>query len=349
MQRCNTASGTISSNITTSSGIPGGRRRLRREDTPEVYMGELLDHFQRPVELRKPALHQMDVRQHDPAARLRLLAQARERNLLLPLAHGDVDEAAVCVRDAETPGATLHGRRRVRAREEHEEQRRQVGGFLVRDLDVEGVLLDVVLPQAVLHELRQRGADPVRAEHAKEHEAVQWRNVAEGARQVRDLRLLLREPALPAQGVLLQVLRQCARRGLESRDRFQRLQHRPLLLRDPSLAVLGDRGRSRVRRAEIHRVDLPAVERLAADEDAEREHGGDDELVRVEEAAGHVPPDVHGQRSAEVLNALLQVLARELDNLLLLLFLLLHFFLLLAVLIFIALLRILVRLLFHDL
>ena len=59
--------------------------------------------------------------------------------------------------------------------EEHEEDGRQTGGFLVGLHHIEGQLLDELRPEVIHNELRQRSTDAVRAKHTEQEEAMERR------------------------------------------------------------------------------------------------------------------------------------------------------------------------------
>merc|ERR1719428_628323 len=124
-----------------------------------------------------------------------------------------------------------------------------------------------------------------------------------------------------ASRIQLHILRQRTR-VLEHRDRLQCLQHAPLRIEDPALAVLRHGWRCRVRRTDLERIRLVPVQSAAPHEDAECEHRRNNELVGREEATGDVEPNEDRDDFRQEVDAVLQVLARQLDNLL---FLLLRF------------------------
>ena len=59
--------------------------------------------------------------------------------------------------------------------EEHEEDGRETGGFLIGLHHIEGQLLDELRPQVIHDELRQRSTDAVGPKHAKQKEAMERR------------------------------------------------------------------------------------------------------------------------------------------------------------------------------
>mmetsp|Transcript_57669 Transcript_57669/g.137354 ORF Transcript_57669/g.137354 Transcript_57669/m.137354 type:complete len:402 (+) Transcript_57669:1360-2565(+) len=292
-------------------------RRLRGQEASEVLMGELFDDLQRALQVFQPGLHQVNVLQHDPSTFLCHLVQAVQGDLLLALAHGDVQQLPVRLCLAQLSSQGLDGGRGVHTWEQHEEEGGDGRGLFEGDLHVEGRLLHKVLAQVVDHELRQRGADAVLAHDAEQEEALELRQVPRRARQVRILRLLLAVPPLPAQGVLLDVLRELTAL-LEGLHVLQGLQLGPLGLGEPAPGVLRHRRGVGIRRAADQRVALLAGDLARASQDVHAHHAHHGQLVRVQQTSPRVVPHEEGDDVAQQIHAQLEILTGQLDDLFLL-------------------------------
>mmetsp|Transcript_30652 Transcript_30652/g.69674 ORF Transcript_30652/g.69674 Transcript_30652/m.69674 type:complete len:931 (-) Transcript_30652:423-3215(-) len=300
-------------------------------------MHKLLNDFQGTLQLLQPSLHEVDVLEHDPSTLLCHLREVVERNCLLALAHGDVQEAAVGLRDAQFFAQRLHRRRGVHAGEQNEEIGADRSRLLVRYLHVEGRLLNVVLTQVVDDKLSECSSNAILPHNAEEEEAVEGCEVPGTAWKVRELRFLLREPTPPSERVLLNVLGQLASL-LEGLQPLESLQLAPLRLGEPCPRVLGHGRRVGVWRRTDEHISFFWTDLAGALQDLHGDHGNHCQLVCVQQASSSVVPDKKRDDVPEQLNPLLQLLASQFDDLLLFLHWLcdLFFFLLLVLVVLIT-------------
>mmetsp|Transcript_65334 Transcript_65334/g.188169 ORF Transcript_65334/g.188169 Transcript_65334/m.188169 type:complete len:359 (+) Transcript_65334:817-1893(+) len=161
-----------------------------------------------------------------------------------------------------------------------------------------------------------------------------WPQFPDASRQVRDLRLLLGEPTLPAQGVLLQTFQQLAT-FLERLEVFQGLDLCPLGFCEPRLRQVRDRRRVRIWRSADEDQVLLGRYLPGAEQDLEQGHRHDCELIGVEQTASRVGHNEVGHDVPEKNHTLRQLFALQLDDFLFL-FLLLFLHLFLGILVLVA-------------